>query len=54
MKHVHVFLGLASYYRCFVLNFASLLAPLSDLTRKSEPEKLFQGQKTALTGTLVL
>ncbi len=36
---VRAFLGLAGYYRCFIPNFSSLAAPLTDLTRKGQPEK---------------
>ena len=35
--HVRAFLGLTGYYRCFIPNFASLAAPLTDLTKKSAP-----------------
>ena len=34
VKQVRQFLGLASYYRIFVPGFASLVAPLSHMTRK--------------------
>ncbi|KAL0165651.1 hypothetical protein M9458_037495, partial [Cirrhinus mrigala] len=37
---VRAFLGLAGYYRCFIPNFSSLAAPLTDLTRKGQPEKV--------------
>ncbi|KAL0169058.1 hypothetical protein M9458_037280, partial [Cirrhinus mrigala] len=37
---VRAFLGLAGYYRCFIPNFSSLAAPLTDLTRKGQPEKI--------------
>lgn len=40
MRQIWAFLGLASYYQRFVPNFPSLVAPLSDLTRKDEPEKV--------------
>ncbi|KAL1263246.1 hypothetical protein QQF64_005985 [Cirrhinus molitorella] len=36
---VRAFLGLAGYYRCFIPNFSSLDSPLTDLTRKGQPEK---------------
>ncbi|KAL0160841.1 hypothetical protein M9458_044566, partial [Cirrhinus mrigala] len=37
---VRAFLGLAGYYRCFIPNFSSLASPLTDLTRKGQPEKI--------------
>uniref|UniRef100_A0A9J8CAA1 ribonuclease H n=1 Tax=Cyprinus carpio carpio TaxID=630221 RepID=A0A9J8CAA1_CYPCA len=60
---VRAFLGLAGYYRCFIPNFSSLAAPLTDLTRKGQPEKVcwtpsaeeaFGQVKTALTSAPVL
>ncbi len=39
-SQVRAFLGLAGYYRCFIPNFSSLAAPLTDLTRKGQPEKV--------------
>ncbi|KAL0171312.1 hypothetical protein M9458_031623, partial [Cirrhinus mrigala] len=60
---VRAFLGLAGYYRCFIPNFSSLAAPLTDLTRKGQPEKVcwtpsteeaFAQIKTALTSSPVL
>ncbi len=60
---VRAFLGLAGYYRCFIPNFSSLAAPLTDLTRKGQPEKVqwtpaaekaFQWVKEALTSEPVL
>ncbi len=46
---VRAFLGLAGYYRCFIPNFSSLAAPLTDLTRKGQPEKTPWGPETDLT-----
>ncbi|KAI2644823.1 Transposon Ty3-I Gag-Pol polyprotein [Labeo rohita] len=37
---VRAFLGLAGYYRCFIPNFSTLASPLTDLTRKGQPEKI--------------
>ncbi len=60
---VRAFLGLAGYYRCFIPNFSSIACPLSDLTRKGQPEKIvwtpeaeaaFQALKNALTSSPVL
>ncbi len=60
---VRAFLGLAGYYRCFIPNFSSLATPLTDLTRKGQPEcvvwnpemeKAFQRIKSALTEEPVL
>ncbi len=60
---VRAFLGLAGYYRCFIPNFSSLASPLTDLTRKGQPEKVpwgpeeeeaFQRVKTALTSEPIL
>ncbi len=60
---VQAFLGLAGYYRCFIPNFSSLAASLTDLTRKGQPEKVqwssaseeaFQRIKEALTSEPVL
>lgn len=62
-KDVRSFLGLASYYRRYVPGFATIAAPLSDLTRTSEPDKTqwtsqtqeaFQKLKDALTSAPVL
>ena len=39
-KEVRVFLGLTGYYRKFIPNYASVSAPLSDLTRKNRPSKV--------------
>ena len=34
---IRSFMGLAGYYRDFIANFAAVAAPLSDLTRKGQP-----------------
>ncbi|KAL0164259.1 hypothetical protein M9458_040012, partial [Cirrhinus mrigala] len=60
---VRAFLGLAGYYRCFIPSFSSIAAPLTDLTRKGQPERVrwteeaeraFQRIKQALTTEPVL
>ncbi|KAL0149347.1 hypothetical protein M9458_055385 [Cirrhinus mrigala] len=60
---VQAFLGLAGYYRCFIPSFSSIAAPLTDLTRKGQPERVrwteeaeraFQRIKQALTTEPVL
>jgi len=62
-KQIRSFLGLAGYYRKFIPQYATLAAPLSDLTRKSAPEVVhwtplceaaFQSLKTALCSSPVL
>ena len=36
LKEIRAFLGLASYYRRFIRNFASIAAPISDLLQKNQ------------------
>ena len=43
-KQVRSFMGLAGYYRDFIPNFTALVAPLSDLTRKGQPNKIEWGE----------
>ena len=39
-KEVRSFLGLANYYRAHIPTFAAVAAPLTDLTRKGQPNKI--------------
>ena len=43
-KQIRSFMGLAGYYSDFIPNFAALAAPLSDLTRKGQPNKVEWGE----------
>ena len=36
LKEIRAFLGLASYYRRFIRNFANVAAPISDLLQKNQ------------------
>ncbi len=60
---VRAFLGLSGYYLCFIPSFSFIASPLSDLTKKGQPEKVnwtseakqaFQTLKKALTSSPVL
>ena len=42
-KEVRSFFGLLNYYRDFIPSFATIAAPLSDLTRKGKPNKVTWG-----------
>ena len=39
-KQIQSFLGLSGYYRRFIPNYATIAVPLTNMTRKSEPEKV--------------
>ncbi|GBG68042.1 hypothetical protein CBR_g1163 [Chara braunii] len=61
LTQVWAFLGLASYYRCFIKGFAGIAKPLTNLLKKEELliwtpecEAAFQGLKEALTSAPVL
>jgi len=61
IAEVHTFCSLASYYRTFVCNFASIACPLHNLTKKGatfewtpDCETAFQELKRALTSMPIL
>ena len=61
VKDVLSFIGLCSYYRRCIKDFASIAEPLTNFTKKGQPfvwtdaqEKSFQTLKTALTSPPVL
>ena len=43
-KEIRSFLGLVGYYQPFIPNFVAIAAPLSDLTRKGQPNKIVWGE----------
>ena len=43
-KQVRSFLGLVGYYRRFIPNFAKMAVPLTDLTRKGQPNLVRWGK----------
>ena len=43
-KEVRSFLGLVNYYRAYILLFAAISAPLSNFTRKGQPNKVQWGE----------
>ena len=60
-KQVHCFFGLTGYYRKFIPDYASIAAPLTDLTKKAAPNQVvwnqnceasFQKLKELLAGPL--
>lgn len=60
---VRAFLGPVGYYLCVIPNFSSIASPLTDLTKKGQPEKLiwtpeaeiaFESLKRALTSSPIL
>ncbi|CAM9466019.1 unnamed protein product, partial [Heterosigma akashiwo] len=62
-KDIRRFLGMAGYYRSMIRNFSTIAAPLHEMTKNINPEKLrwsesaeasFQGLKQALTTHPVL
>uniref|UniRef100_K7F199 ribonuclease H n=1 Tax=Pelodiscus sinensis TaxID=13735 RepID=K7F199_PELSI len=46
-RQVRQFLGLAGYYRQFIEHFASVAAPLTDMTRNSKPQRVVWGPREA-------
>jgi len=61
LKELRSFLGLASYYRRFVRNFADIAAPLHALTKKDQPfvwtfatQNAFESLRDALTPQPIL
>ena len=61
LKDVQTFLGFANFYRRFVLGYSSIVAPLTELTKKdvtfrwTEPEKkAFQRLKNTFTSAPIL
>ncbi|GBG87711.1 hypothetical protein CBR_g45865 [Chara braunii] len=61
LMQVRAFLGLASYYRCFIKGFAAIARPLTNLLRKDQPlqwdsecGQAFEALKEALATTSIL
>ena len=61
LKSVQSFVGLCSYYRKFIRNFATIARPLTDLTKKDRPfiwdieqQNSFDELKTLMTTTVIL
>ena len=47
-KQIRSFLGLAGFYRKFIPNFSAIAIPLSDLTKKGQPNKVKWTENTQL------
>ena len=45
-KDVRTFLGMTGYYRRFIKNYASVAEPLTELTRKQQPEQVEWNERT--------
>ena len=61
VKHVQAFLGFANFYRRFIKDFARIVKPLTNLTRKdvnwdwtAECQAAFEALKTAFTTAPIL
>ncbi len=52
-KEVRQFLGLAGYYRRFILNYSDLTSPLTDLTKKDVPDPEIARTNTVISETTV-
>lgn len=50
-KQVRSFIGMVGFYKKFIPNFSAIAAPLTDLTRKGQPNKVLWGdpQENAFT-----
>ena len=44
-KRIRSFLGLTGYYRYFIQNYSTIAAPLSELTKKRNPNKVIWEEK---------
>jgi hypothetical protein len=60
VTQVHSFLGLAAYYRWFILNFSKILKPITELLKKGNKymwskdcEEAFMTLKKLLTTSLL-